>query len=698
MNTSHHPEMPDIRIPSDLRRAFEHAAEDAGLPLIVLPQAEDLFRRFADHYLPLRALPRRARRALERRRAGSIAALALLLALGEAPAWAATIPVDGIGCTLVEAITTANSDSPVGGCTGGSGADTIVLAAGSTHTLMSPIPDDSLGYSGLPLVTSPITIEGNGSTVRRENGAPDFRVFTVRRPGQLTLRSTTVSGGKLQGLGGGLFDVDLQGGGLLVYEGVAVLENSTVTGNIAGGGGGISSGGGVLVLNHSTVSSNTAYDNSGGVNSDPCMDFYAYLRIDSSTISGNYTRGSGGGVSQFGGTALITNSVIAQNYAGRSCGGLDILGRFDPGDTTTIVNSTIAGNTAAGTSTNISFTTFGGGVCNDRSPLTIMNTTVSGNVALRQFFASGGGIYNGDGAPLTLINTTISSNRSEGDGGGIGNSGSPITLIHSTITGNVSASTSTSADDGGGLFSLSDTVTLRRTLIAGNAATGSGPEVRISSGPINVGSHNLFGHSGQSGVVGFSPGATDIVPGAGLGAILHTTLANNGGPTPTHILIHGSPALDASPANGDCQLPETLTDQRGIPRPQGAACDIGAVEGSIAAPPPGPAPSGGCRVNGVPGQVCLGTPGPDTITGTPGPDTIAGLGGNDTIRGGGGNDRLSGGPGRDRLIGGPGNDRLQGDRGKDALVGGPGRDRLNGGKGRDRCKRDAADLAAVSCE
>jgi len=185
------------------------------------------------------------------------------------------------------------------------------------------------------------------------------------------------------------------------------------------------------------------------------IHFYAYLRIDNSTISGNYTRGSGGGLRQFGGTALIANSVIVQNYARRSCGGLNVLGFTGSSrDTTTIVNSTIAGNTATGQATNISFTTFGGGVCNRRSPLTLINTTVSGNVALRQFFASGGGIFNGDEAPLTLINTTVSSNRSEGDGGGIGNEGSPITLIHSTITGNVSASTSTSADDGRGALQL----------------------------------------------------------------------------------------------------------------------------------------------------------------------------------------------------------------------------------------------------
>lgn len=195
------------------------------------------------------------------------------------------------------------------------------------------------------------------------------------------------------------------------------------------------------------------------------------------------------------------------------------------------------------------------------------------------------------------------------------------------------------------------------------------------------------------------------MPGAGLGAILHPVLANNGGPTPTHILIDGSPAVDAIPANSDCQptfdpTDQPATDQRDMPRIQGAGCDIGAVEGSVPIPgsPPVPPPGPPSSVNGVPAQVCLGTAGDDIITGTPGRDVIAGLGGNDTIRGGGGNDHLSGGPGRDRLIGGRGNDRLQGDAGNDTLVGGPGRDRLNGGKGRDRCKRDAADVKAVACE
>ena len=77
-------------------------------------------------------------------------------------------------------------------------------------------------------------------------------------------------------------------------------------------------------------------------------------------------------------------------------------------------------------------------------------------------------------------------------------------------------------------------------------------------------------------MVGFSPGSTDLVPSEGLGAILNTTLANNGGPTRTHALVRGSPAIDASPDDADC----AATDQRGIRRPKGPACDIGAFEGS----------------------------------------------------------------------------------------------------------------------
>jgi hypothetical protein len=91
---------------------------------------------------------------------------------------------------------------------------------------------------------------------------------------------------------------------------------------------------------------------------------------------------------------------------------------------------------------------------------------------------------------------------------------------------------------------------------------------------ITADNFNLFGHSSDAGVMGFTPGATDLVPSGALSTILNSTLAANGGPTLTHALVTGSPAIDASPADTGCEP----TDQRGVTRPQGAACDIGAFE------------------------------------------------------------------------------------------------------------------------
>jgi hypothetical protein len=82
---------------------------------------------------------------------------------------------------------------------------------------------------------------------------------------------------------------------------------------------------------------------------------------------------------------------------------------------------------------------------------------------------------------------------------------------------------------------------------------------------------------GIAGVEGFRPGPTDIVPPAGvqLADILDPALANHGGATRTLALVRGSPAVNAIPAS-DPSCPEA--DQRGVPRPQGADCDIGAFE------------------------------------------------------------------------------------------------------------------------
>ena len=162
--------------PEVLTRFQEELARAAALPGLAAA-GPALWPRFAGYYQGLARLPRKVRRALQRRWRRSLGGLALLCALGQAPALAATINVGG-GCTLVDAITAANSDAPAGGCTAGSGADTLVLPAGSTHTLTA-VNNSTYGPNGLPLVTSAITIAGNGSTITRDPGAPQFRILAV---------------------------------------------------------------------------------------------------------------------------------------------------------------------------------------------------------------------------------------------------------------------------------------------------------------------------------------------------------------------------------------------------------------------------------------------------------------------------------------------------------------------------------------
>ena len=177
----------------------------------------ELFARFAACYADLRALPRSARRALQRRiarsselaaifpeylqhrgrrlqhrMAWSLAGAALLLALGQGVGAAATITVttnnpniiaDG-QCSLIEAIVNANNDAATfPDCAAGSGADTIVLPANANVTL-SAVYAKTYGQFGnpvgLPLITSRITIEGNGATIARQGNAPAFGLMAVR--------------------------------------------------------------------------------------------------------------------------------------------------------------------------------------------------------------------------------------------------------------------------------------------------------------------------------------------------------------------------------------------------------------------------------------------------------------------------------------------------------------------------------------
>jgi len=246
--------------------------------------------------------------------------LSSVLGLSAMPmAQAATINVGG-GCSLVDAITAANSDTATGGCSAGSGADTIELSTGYMLTRRFNNADD--GYSALPSISSEIIINGNGSSL-----SAGERAFHVAETiGSLTLNELTID------MGGEITDCN-QGvrGGSVLNRGTLTINNSTVWGkwiyiwnsNCTPEGGGIWNSG-TLTLNNTTVRNNTAFASrpTGGWGADDIEESGSgggiwnsgTLTLSNSTVKGNKTHGSGGGIWNSG-TLILINSTVEDNSA-----------------------------------------------------------------------------------------------------------------------------------------------------------------------------------------------------------------------------------------------------------------------------------------------------------------------------------------------------------------------------------------------
>jgi len=188
----------------------------------------------------------------------------------------------------------------------------------------------------------------------------------------------------------------------------------------------------------------------------------------------------------------------------------------------------------------------GAGVYSAGGKLTIIASLITGNNA----GGDGGGVYVATGT-ANLTNTTLSSNQAAGSGGGLFTSGE-TRLTYVTLAKN-------RADQGGGLQS-SGGVTMLDSLLAENTAS-SGPDC---SGNVASSGHNLVQDSTGCGIGSGSADLLDI--DARLGP-----LGQYGGDTLVHSLSGNSPAIDAA----TCAAP---LDQRGVSRPQGPGCDIGAFE------------------------------------------------------------------------------------------------------------------------
>lgn len=285
------------------------------------------------------------------------------------------------------------------------------------------------------------------------------------------------------------------------------------------------------------------------------------VTLDNVIVSNNFAS-SGGGISSSGGKLTVLNSQIVNNIAGDMTtargGGIDV-SEFNASAQVVIINSTIVSNTASSFNGGAAI---GGGIASSASSLLIENSTINGNHSSSGVSAgSAGGIFiNGSNDTITrtavIQNSTISGNSTIFSGGGLYVTNSAVvTVTNSTIVSN------TASLMVGGIASFnSSTIILKNTLTAQNAPSDCGK----SGGFILSNGHNL--DSDDSCGLTEANDLPATLPLIGL-------LQNNGGATKTHALLENSPAINAG-SNAGCPA----TDQRGVTRPQGIACDMGAFE------------------------------------------------------------------------------------------------------------------------
>jgi len=355
------------------------------------------------------------------------------------------------------------------------------------------------------------------------------------------------------------------GGGINNYN-IAEIRASTFTNNTSTRGGGFTSIGGDAVISDSTFMFNSASDHGGAIFNFGAIPGSSPMDIEKCEIKGNEAP-IGGGIASSMGDTTISDSNISGNKASNKGGGI-----YNDG-IMSVEGSTLSGNESA---------TTGGGIHNTED-INVLDSTFQGNIAL----ADGGGFYADSDA--TITGSTFVGNEAL-RGGGLASVGGDTLLINDTFSSN------SATDSGGGIFNMGPVIgeTLsggamhaNHITVAYNAApTGGG--IATSGGLLEI----------KNAIVAYSPSGADCYTAGGdFSAIsenidsdgscpaftlsadpLLGPLANNGGPTHTHALTAGSPAINAAPdctTIGGAPVP---VDQRAMPRPAGPDCDLGAYE------------------------------------------------------------------------------------------------------------------------
>jgi len=550
------------------------------------------------------------------------------------------------GCTLRDAVAAANADT--------GNVDTIVFAAGITTVALvdGQIPlTNSMVINGAGVTvdastngtdgvfeddTAATSVQINGLTIENGTHTTGDHVgggFELQAGATLTLDSVTFSGNTAS-----------EGGGAIYDNGTLTVDDSTFNSNTSTGTTSLTGGGAILMPNPdgtASISGSTFTGNGaefgGGIDSPST----ATLNMSNSQINGSTCTGldpQGCGIYDAGDAGTYDNVTLSSTSA-TGTGPLGIEGGavFLDAATDQMFGLTISGTTDSAPSVE------GGALYNDAGGTTtvtdasITNTTVTGTTATGVI--DGGVIYNLAGLTLSTVNATGATLTADEEvqGGFFDNDGaataSAVTFGSGTV--NVTGGATPEADgsalfNDGTLSAVNMTVDDVTATVAAGGAFNYGVDTASATGNTftnaTIANNTMSGPAGSTfglfvaggdllsllnTIVATSPAATNCGFGtAGAiasqghnldnGASCDMTaagdlknanpevqpLANNGGSVLTGALASTSPAIDAG-TNTGCPA----TDARGVSRPQGTSCDIGAYEYVTPAPPPPPPPT-----------------------------------------------------------------------------------------------------------
>ncbi len=395
--------------------------------------------------------------------------------------------------------------------------------------------------SGELSISRSVTLLGPGPAALTVSGNHASRVFNVTGA-NVTIQGLTIANGQTAGLDPGM-GINAEGGA-----------------------------GSVVTVRDCVVTHNGTLYRGGGIYNHPGVT----MTVSNCTVNGNNAGGSGGGIYNEHGTLSVANSTLSGNSAGTSSygGGGGIYNDGAYGSATLTLNaSTLSGNSSGYVA---------GGVYNDGTSgsamLTLTACTLNNNSASGSY---GGGIYNEaypSGSASVTVNTCTFTGNSASGGGGIQNG----FMGNAALKVNACTFSSNSANVGSAIFNYNSsgkTVTLEIGNTILNQPSGTGQSINNTSGTVTSRGYNLSSDDGGN-VLNAATDQHYTDPKLG-------PLQNNGGPTFTHALSPGSPAIDKGKTNAVTGLVSS-TDQRGLPRPVdfapvanasgGDGSDIGAFE------------------------------------------------------------------------------------------------------------------------